>query len=168
LQAALRRCARRWAAGPSDAATTLVEHAVKYGIAARPEVVKSDHRALCERALSIRVTIRRSRDADTSPTRRAANGVGLRNAPDRLRLLFWRTRDPAASRRDAMLVGPEAPRATAVEPRVKSSKIRKEESWKNRGGISRENRFPLLVCNVSRFRNETPFLISMTKRLASL
>jgi hypothetical protein len=68
---------------------TLVENAVKYGIATRPE---GGEVAIIARraggALSIRVTNPGSLGAPAPAARPASTGVGLRNAADRLRLLF--------------------------------------------------------------------------------
>ena len=68
---------------------TLVENAVKYGIATRPEGGEIAIIARCRGgALSIRVTNPGSLDAAVTPAQAASTGVGLRNAADRLRLLF--------------------------------------------------------------------------------
>ena len=68
---------------------TLVENAVKYGIATRPEGGEIAIIARCvSGALSIQVTNPGSLAAIGSPTSAASTGVGLRNAADRLRLLF--------------------------------------------------------------------------------
>jgi LytS/YehU family sensor histidine kinase len=68
---------------------TLVENAVKYGIATRPEGGEIAIIARCRGgALSIRVTNPGSLDATVTPAQAASTGVGLRNAADRLRLLF--------------------------------------------------------------------------------
>ena len=69
---------------------TLVENAVKYGIATRPEggeiAIIARH---LDGALSIQVTNPGSLTvAANSPARAASTGVGLRNAAERLRLLF--------------------------------------------------------------------------------
>jgi Histidine kinase len=66
---------------------TLVENAVKYGIATRPEGGEVAIVARCEGgALSIRVTNPGTLLGPTAPA--TSTGVGLRNAADRLRLLF--------------------------------------------------------------------------------
>jgi LytS/YehU family sensor histidine kinase len=68
---------------------TLVENAVKYGIATRPEGGEVAIIARClSGSLSIQVTNPGNLAATASPTRIASTGVGLRNAADRLRLLF--------------------------------------------------------------------------------
>jgi LytS/YehU family sensor histidine kinase len=68
---------------------TLVENAVKYGIATRPEGGEIAIIARCvSGALSSQVTNPGSLAAGSSPTRAASTGVGLRNAADRMRLLF--------------------------------------------------------------------------------
>ncbi|MBI5771454.1 MAG: histidine kinase [Verrucomicrobia bacterium] len=68
---------------------TLVENAVKYGIATRPEGGEVAIIARCTGgALSIQVTNPGSLALPASPARPASTGVGLRNAADRLRLLF--------------------------------------------------------------------------------
>ena len=68
---------------------TLVENAVKYGIAPRPEGGEVAIIARCRGgALSIRVTNPGNLSATAGPARSASTGVGLRNAADHLRLLF--------------------------------------------------------------------------------
>ena len=68
---------------------TLVENAVKYGIATRPEGGEIAIIARCVGgALSIQVTNPGSLTAPAAPARSASTGMGLRNAADRLRLLF--------------------------------------------------------------------------------
>jgi signal transduction histidine kinase len=68
---------------------TLVENAVKYGIATRAEGGEVAIIARCVGgALSIQVTNPGSLGAAASPARVTSTGVGLRNAADRLRLLF--------------------------------------------------------------------------------
>jgi LytS/YehU family sensor histidine kinase len=68
---------------------TLVENAVKYGIATRAEGGEVAIVARCEGgALSIRVTNPGTLHGPASPARATSTGVGLRNAADRLRLLF--------------------------------------------------------------------------------
>ena len=68
---------------------TLVENAVKYGIATRPEGGEVAIIARCVGgALSIQVTNPGSLSTSPSPARAGSTGVGLRNAADRLRLLF--------------------------------------------------------------------------------
>jgi len=68
---------------------TLVENAVKYGIATRPEGGEVAIIARCEGgALSIRVTNPGSLQSGAAPGRPISTGMGLRNAADRLRLLF--------------------------------------------------------------------------------
>ena len=68
---------------------TLVENAVKYGISARPEGGEITIVARCvDGALSIQVTNPGSLVTPATPARQASTGVGLRNAADRLRLLF--------------------------------------------------------------------------------
>ncbi|MSU22635.1 MAG: histidine kinase [Opitutus sp.] len=67
---------------------TLVENAVKYGIATRPEGGEIAIIARCVGgALSIQVTNPGSLTSP-SPSRAVSTGVGLRNAAERLRLLF--------------------------------------------------------------------------------
>jgi hypothetical protein len=68
---------------------TLVENAVKYGIATRPEGGEIAIIARClNGALSIQVTNPGSLNGAGAPARPESTGVGLRNAADRLRLLF--------------------------------------------------------------------------------
>lgn len=90
---------------------TLVENAVKYGIATRAEGGEIAIIARCiGGALSIRVTNPGSLN-DAKPTNRGAStGVGLRNAAERLRLLFGeraslqlRTETPALVVAEAIL-----------------------------------------------------------------
>ncbi len=90
---------------------TLVENAVKYGIATRPEGGEIAIIARCVGgALSIQVTNPGNLSTSTSPARVASTGVGLRNAADRLRLLFGeraslqlRTETPALVVAEAIL-----------------------------------------------------------------
>jgi LytS/YehU family sensor histidine kinase len=90
---------------------TLVENAVKYGIATRPEGGEIAIIARCVGgALSIQVTNPGNLNTPTSPVRAASTGVGLRNAADRLRLLFGeraslqlRTETPALVVAEAIL-----------------------------------------------------------------
>jgi hypothetical protein len=64
---------------------TVVENAIKHGIAELPEGgVLRISAEVCERALTIEVTNPRPGSRSQSPS----NGVGLRNAAERLRLLF--------------------------------------------------------------------------------
>ena len=68
---------------------TLVENAVKYGIATRPEGGEVAIVARCVGgALSIQVTNPGSLNAPGAQVRPVSTGVGLRNAADRMRLLF--------------------------------------------------------------------------------
>ena len=68
---------------------TLVENAVKYGIATRPEGGEVAIVARCVGgALSIQVTNPGSLGAPGAPVRPSSTGVGLRNAAERLRILF--------------------------------------------------------------------------------
>lgn len=69
---------------------TLVENAIKYGIASRPEGGEVTIRSRLE-GDELRLTVTnpgRLSHAATTPARRASTGVGLRNADARLRLLF--------------------------------------------------------------------------------
>ncbi len=68
---------------------TLVENAVKYGIAPRPEGGEIAIIARCVGgALSIQVTNPGNLNVPAAPASAASTGLGLRNAADRLRLLF--------------------------------------------------------------------------------
>lgn len=68
---------------------TLVENAVKYGISTRPEGGEIAIVARCEAgALRLRVTNPGQLATSASQARAASTGVGLRNAAERLRLLF--------------------------------------------------------------------------------
>ncbi len=68
---------------------TLVENAVKYGIATRPEGGEIAIIARCvSGALSIQVTNPGNLSLPAVPARAVSTGLGLRNAADRLRLLF--------------------------------------------------------------------------------
>lgn len=68
---------------------TLVENAVKYGISTRPEGGEIAIVARCENgALRLQVTNPGALATPTSKTRAASTGMGLRNAAERLRLLF--------------------------------------------------------------------------------
>ncbi len=96
---------------------TLVENAVKYGIATRPEGGEVAIVARCVGgALSIQVTNPGSLTAPaTAAARPVSTGVGLRNAAERLRLLFGdratlhlRTQAPALVVAEAVLPLPQA------------------------------------------------------------
>ena len=92
---------------------TLVENAVKYGIAEQPE---GGEIAICARIIDseLRITVRNPgslRPANHGRTSERSTGVGLRNASDRLQLLFG-----DAARLTLSQSGPEEVTAEVVVP----------------------------------------------------